>query len=221
MIYINNKHQPIQKIKKIFFILILFLGVFSNYSWAQEDQLIDKNQNVISFHITDVLYTDFLISYEHKFSDKEYGLYFPFAYNFGKEKNIYGLNSNYFTGFGINYYFTSGIPVYFFMGPEVNMGTAKLAYFDFTNNAQLTNIKSYSEDYFYSRIFYNGGFRYSPQRNTSILVKLGLGVQYADYPNVPYIFETPEGKFIKDYNYYQEKRITPVFNFSFGFGFSF
>jgi len=221
MIFINNKLLLLQTMRKALLIFILFLFTFSFSSQAQSTQSVEKNRNVISFHITDLLYTDFLLSYEHKFPEKEYGLYFPFAYNFGKGDNLYGLNSKYFTGFGLHYYFKDDIPVYFFMGPEANFGMAKVEYFDFNSNDNLTQIETYSEDFFYSRVFYNGGFRYSPQRNTSLLVKLGFGVQYADYPNIPFVFETAEGKFIKDYNYYQEKRITPVFNFSFGLGISF
>jgi hypothetical protein len=205
-----------RNILKLTGLLVFTLVTFSSSRLqAQEGSHLVANRNVLSMHISDFLYTDFLMSYEHKNPKNEYGIYFPLAYSFGKTENIFGLNSTFYTGFGIHYYFADQLPLFFYTGPEIHLGMASINYKEDLDK------ESTSEDFFYTRLFVNGGFRYSPARNSSILVKLGAGIQYADYPNVTVFSETFDGRIIKNPHYYKEKAIRTVFNFSIGFGLSF
>jgi len=205
-----------KKISKYIHLLVLTLVILVSGSlYAQEKSTLISNRNVISVHISDLLYTDLLLSYEHKSPTKDYGIYFPLAYNFGETENIFGLNSTFYTGFGIHYYFADQLPLFFYTGPELHLGMASVNYLEYSSN------QSVKEDFFYTRFLINGGFRYSPAKNSSILIKLGAGVQYADFPNVSVYTKTFDGTVVKNPYYYRDKIIHPVFNFSIGLGLSF
>ncbi len=209
------------RILTILLVSVFLTTLLSVNLLGQNYLAVKRNRNVISIHVNDFLYSDILISYEHKKRNKDYGLYFPLAYNFGSVENLAGLDNTFYTGFGIHYYFPSQEPLFFHAGPEVHMGMASVEYIDVPPNGQFENAQIGKESLFFARLLFNGGFRYSPATNMSILTKIGLGIQYADFPNIPYVSRRSDGKIVRNYEYYQNKIITPVLNFTIGVGYSF
>ncbi len=208
-------------ILKVLFGSIILTMLLYNSLLGQNTTPFQGNRNVFSIHLNDFLYSDLLLSYEHKKQGQNYGLYFPLAYNYGSVENLSGLNNTFYMGFGIHYYLPSHEPLFFHVGPEIHAGVASVEYIDVPPDEKFENAKVAKESFFFTRLFLNGGFRYSPATNMSILTKIGVGVQYADYPNVPYVSRRSDGVVIRNYNYYQNKIITPVLNFTIGIGYSF
>lgn len=181
--------------------------VFSNgdiWYYNKKIYFTQFNRNIVAFHISDLIYQDFTISYEHIFKNGKLGLKIPLSIGIIHSANYsdpYVYDNIFYSGLGLNIYTKGQQIVSYFFGPEFQFGSG-------TDMVESWNADTYLEDYKevtfnYSRFFINNGVTYTPIANFRLSVVLGLGLR--DF-------------YIKDYRIGQ---VTPIFYFTVSMGYRF
>lgn len=179
----NNPTGPDFVIKKTAVSRIIFKNG-QQKQFIEEKRIIPFNRNIISYHLFDIIYHDFTISYENILGNGKVGFKVPLALGFNFENGNngpYQYKNIVYTGLGVNVYVTGQHIASYFMGPEIQLGYGKdeIYYYDNIN---------YTEDYkepefFYGRLFINNGISVSPVPSMRITAVLGIGVRYFDLPD--------------------------------------
>ena len=159
--------------------------VFKNGEQKQfkkEKQITPYGRNIFSYHLFDIIYKDFAISYEHILKNGMVGLKVPFSVGFnndGSNNGPYQYKNLVYTGLGVNVYVTGQRIASYFMGPELQVGIGEEEYYYYDGYYD-----EYSEaEFFYGRLLINNGISLSPTPNMRITTVLGIGVRYYDVPD--------------------------------------
>ncbi|MCD4788720.1 MAG: hypothetical protein K8R37_01875 [Bacteroidales bacterium] len=138
-------------------------------------------RNIIAYHMFDVIYNDFSLSYERITKNGKLGVKIPFAIGYNTD-NLYGprdyMNIAY-TGVGFNIYPIGHHTVSYFMGPELHIGIGKSDTYNYYNYYPSRQ----TEEFLYGRLIINNGVSYNPIPNFRVATVLGLGIRYYDLPD--------------------------------------
>lgn len=148
-------------------------------SFKKEKRIVPYGRNIISFHLFDIVYQDFTVSYEHILKNGMVGFKVPLAVGFNNNEGSNGpfqYKNLAYSGLGVNVYVTGQRMASYFMGPELQFGIGEEEnyYYD-----------GFYEDYsvsqfFYGKLLINNGFSFSPIPNMRLTTVLGIGVRYFD-----------------------------------------
>ncbi|MCF8369400.1 MAG: hypothetical protein K9G76_10190 [Bacteroidales bacterium] len=138
-------------------------------------------RNILSYHMFDVLYAEFTVSYERISRNQKFGFLIPYSVGFNPSRERQEAYSpNIYSGFGFHYYPQKQKRWSFFIGPEIILGIAsrEVHYYDYHNPPSYN--KKYN--YVYAKSWLNNGFHYMPTENFCVSGVFGFGVRYFDYP---------------------------------------
>ena len=148
--------------------------------FKKEKRIVPYGRNIVSYHLFDIVYQDFTISYEHILKNGMVGLKIPLALGFNTSNDNngpYQYKNLAYTGLGVNVYVTGQHIASYFMGPEIHFGLAK----DYIYSNDYYEPYSESE-FFYGRLLINNGISICPVPNLRLTTVLGIGVRYYDVP---------------------------------------
>lgn len=151
-------------------------------NFKKEKKIVPYGRNIISYHLFDIVYHDFAISYEHILKNGMVGFKVPLSVGFNNNEGSNGpfeYKNLAYTGLGVNVYVTGQRMAAYFMGPELQFGIGEEEYYYYDD---------FYEDYsnsqfFYGKLLINNGFSFSPIPNMRLTSVLGIGVRYFDNPD--------------------------------------
>jgi hypothetical protein len=147
------------------------------FSLKRIDQL--YGQNIISYHIFDVIYQDFTIAYEFITDGGMTGIRVPLTFGFNTENDREGpfsFRNLVSTGMGFNIYLLGQRRASYFMGPELDFGLGRRFNYDYYNFEEHFD----KTDFIYGRLLINNGISISPVSNFRLSAMLGIGIRYFD-----------------------------------------
>jgi len=153
-------------------------GTIKEFVPAKQD--LSLGGQIISYHMIDILYREFTLSYEYIMKSGSMGLRFPLAIGFNNHEDRNG-PYNYtdigYTGAALNYYIPAQSKVAYFIGPELDLGIGR--YFDYVPGNPPEN-RYVPIDFIYGKLYFNNGISISPTSDFRLMVMTGLGIRYFD-----------------------------------------
>lgn len=211
----SNPDGPVYSIYKSEILMITYEnGDYEMYSNKNNEAKLAKQElaenykaNLISYHLFDVIYGDFTISYERILASGTVSINIPvgfgYAYNsdYINNRNEWVKNLIY-SGIGVNFYPTGQGKWRYFLGPNIRVGYGKQSYWD--EGWDEYGNYYYDEEYtegIYTKFFVDNGLMFTPVKNFSISAIVGVGVRY--FPQANYYNNTvmPTGNFSMNINY--------------------
>ncbi|MEZ5195476.1 MAG: hypothetical protein R2764_03485 [Bacteroidales bacterium] len=178
--------------------------------FSKEKPLTVYPRNIIAYHIFDMVYPEFTISYEHILNSGKLGLKVPFSlgYNYSDGNNgPRNYNSIWYTGVGLNVYLMGQRMASYFIGPEIHVGEGVEYYGyydeDYYGYGQHFNVQ---KRFYYTRFIINNGIAFCPIPEFRLAAVLGLGFRYYNIDS--------------EYDYSEDgMKSTAYFTFSMGYRF--
>ena len=142
----------------------------------------DYKANLFTYHVADLLFNNFTISFEHINKSGKIGFEIPLSLGYSHYANIDDLYNQFYTGLSLNFYPTGQGKWRFLTGPGMRIGMAKWDYYNYNENGYSNN---YDETTGYFKLMINNGVIFTPIDALSFSVVGSLGVRY--------VFTMPEG----------------------------
>jgi hypothetical protein len=160
----------------------------------------DFTRNLINFHIFDVVFGDFAMSYERIFGDGRVSLKVPVAfgfYGYSPYDTPFNFNNLFYTGAGINFYPTGQGVVRYFVGPNLRFGVGRSAdyYYYYDDFGNYLYDQYYETNSFYMKYMVDNGIMIMPVRNLSISAIFSVGVRFVANPSYDYDRVQPDAQF--------------------------
>lgn len=134
-------------------------------------------KNLVSFHLFDLVFTNFTFSYERILNNGRVGFNIPLSFGYGSgnsaPNNDYVVNK-FYTGLTINFYPTGQGKVRYLVGPGLRIGLGH------DNNMYNGSYDNEKPDTFYTKLLINNGVMFSPIPELSLSLIGSLGMRY--YP---------------------------------------
>jgi len=136
------------------------------------------NNNLIAYHLADLLINNFTLSYERIFNNGKMGVQIPLSIGYSGDYQELGDFRNYFyTGVNFNIYPTGQGQWRYFLGPGVRFGSGEYEnYDDYYDHGY----GYHTEDLFYLKFHINNGIIFTPVPALSLAASLSLGIRYVD-----------------------------------------
>lgn len=134
-------------------------------------------KNLVTFHLFDLVFSNFTFSYERLLNSGKVGFQIPFSFGYSSGNNTPGNDfvvSKFYSGLNVNFYPTGQGKVRYFLGPSLRLGLGH------DNNNNSGNYETENPDTFYTKLLVNNGVMFSPIPELSLSVILSLGMRY--YP---------------------------------------
>ncbi len=138
-------------------------------------------RNILSYHLFDLVFNEFTISYERLLKEGKIGIQIPLSFGYNRS-NFYSDNfrSLFYSGATLNFYPTGQGIFKYFMGPQLILGYGEeqdyVDYFDDQGN--YIGTENLTTQSFYGKFFVNNGIIFTPIKNLSISTYLSLGIRY-------------------------------------------
>lgn len=132
----------------------------------------DFKKNLITYHLFDLIFSNFTMSYERILNNGKIGLQIPLSFGYATGNNFGNdvLISQFYSGLYLNFYPTGQGKVRYLLGPGLRFGLGHENYYD--------NGNKNGDDSFYSKILINNGVVFSPIESLSLSAILSLGIRY-------------------------------------------
>lgn len=190
----NNPAGPVYTIEKKDIMLITYEN--GEYETINKQENMEKPvkpdltkdfaRNVFSYHLFDLIFGDFVFSYERILSNGQVGFKIPVAFGYDYYSNYYNFNNVFYSGIGVNFYPTGQGKWRYFMGPQVLVGLGQendwVAYFD--DNGNYLYDEQVENEGLYTKFFVDNGVMFVPVKNFSISAIASIGVRY--FPEAAY-----------------------------------
>jgi hypothetical protein len=156
----------------------------------QQDKPLTKDfaSNIMAFHLFDLVFGDFAVSYERIIAGGRAGIKIPLAFGFYGYRPYdtpFNFNNLFYSGFGMNFYPTGQGRVRYFVGPQFRFGVGRSGdYYYYEDEYGIY----YQDEYYettslYLKYLVDNGIMIMPVRNFSISAIFSLGVRFI--PNAP------------------------------------
>jgi len=136
------------------------------------------NNNLIAYHLADLIINNFTISYERIFNDGKMGLQIPISIGYsGDYQELGDFQNKFYTGLNFNIYPTGQGQWRYFLGPGIRFGAGL-----YESYSDCYNCYDYykEEDLFYFKFHINNGIMFTPVSALSLVAELSLGIRYVD-----------------------------------------
>ncbi|RLD40608.1 MAG: hypothetical protein DRI89_11625 [Bacteroidetes bacterium] len=135
----------------------------------------EYNKNLISFHLTDLIISNFTLSYERILGNGNTSIQIPVSFGYSSNNNFgdYYIYNTFYSGLNFNFYPTGQGKVRYFLGPGVRIGIGHDS--GYSNDGY---DKVESSDSFYTKLLINNGIIFSPIPELSLSAVLSLGMRY-------------------------------------------
>lgn len=136
------------------------------------------NNNLIAYHLADLLINNFTISYERIFNNGLMGIQIPLSVGYsGYYQELGDFKNIFYTGVNFNIYPTGQGQWRYFLGPGIRLGSGTYEYDTYDYNGYHNYI---NEDLFYLKFHINNGVIFTPIPALSLAASLSLGIRYVD-----------------------------------------
>ena len=135
----------------------------------------EYNRNLITFHLTDLIFSNFTFSYERILGNGNTSIQIPVSFGYSSNNNFgdYYVYNTFYSGLNFNFYPTGQGKVRYFLGPSVRFGIGHDS--GYSNDGY---DKLESSDSFYTKLLINNGIIFSPIPELSLSAVLSLGMRY-------------------------------------------
>lgn len=212
----NNPEGPVYTIAKSQILMITYEnGEFEmlvskddEAKMAKQDLSTNFAKNLLGYHLFDVVYGDFTLSYERILSSGTVGIVIPVGFGYAYNTDYYNSSNEWvknliYSGIGINFYPTGQGKWRYFLGPNVRIGYGKqsywMSYWDEYGN-YIGDEEAISEG-IYTKFYVDNGIMFTPVRNLSISSVVGVGVRYFPEAQEHYNAVLPTFHFSMNLNY--------------------
>ncbi len=145
----------------------------------------DFARNVFAYHLFDLVFGDFALSYERLLPSGKVGIKVPVAFGFDEYDNWY-FNNIFYSGVGVNFYPTGQGKWRYFMGPQFRIGYSRAT--DWVDYYDDQGHYWYSEDVYsegvYAKFLIDNGVQFTPLKNFSVSAIGSIGIRY--FPEAAY-----------------------------------
>ena len=131
----------------------------------------DFKRNLITYHLSDLIISNFTMSYERILQSGKLGIQIPVSFGYGSGDN-FGDNvliSKFYSGIYVNFYPNGQGKVRYLLGPGVRLGVG--------HDNDNSDSQNYT-DSFYGKLLVNNGVVFSPIPDLSLSLVLSLGIRY-------------------------------------------
>ncbi|MCD4745470.1 MAG: hypothetical protein K8R58_04155 [Bacteroidales bacterium] len=174
-----NPDGPVYKIKKNQVLKIVYQNNKEEIINGETNiENILYSRNILAYHLFDIIFGDFSISYERISKNGKIGFKIPVCVGYGDE-NSSVLKNTFYSGFGVNFYPTGQGKWKYFTGPNIKIGTGKEYYWDYYTYPYYYHEKYY-KNIFYFKVLIDNGLCYSPIKNFTVSAYVSIGVKYID-----------------------------------------
>ena len=141
------------------------------------------NRNIFSYHLFDLVFNDFTISYERILESGQIGLKFPLSFGYN-DNYTFELKNIFYTGIGLNFYPTGQGKWKYFMGPNLRLGYGKEDgyYYYYDEWGNYVDDEYEENETFYLKFFIDNGVMFMPVPNFSISAIGSLGIRFLPDP---------------------------------------
>ncbi|RLD45644.1 MAG: hypothetical protein DRI88_08530 [Bacteroidetes bacterium] len=142
-------------------------------SRAKDMNTYDFKKNLITYHLSDLIISNFTMSYERILQSGKLGIQIPVSFGYASGTN-FGNNvliSKFYSGVYVNFYPNGQGKVRYLLGPGIRIGVG--------HDNHNSNSQNYT-DTFYGKLLINNGVVFSPIPDLSLSAVLSLGIRY--YP---------------------------------------
>ena len=137
------------------------------------------SNNLIAYHLADLLINNFTISYERIFNNGRMGIQIPLSIGYsGDYQELGDFRNKFYTGVNFNIYPTGQGQWRYFLGPGIRFGSGEYEYYD--NCYDCSSYYYKTEDLFYFKFHINNGIMFTPVPSLSLAASLSLGIRYVD-----------------------------------------
>ena len=211
----SNIDGPVYSLSKSEILMITYEnGEYEMYSnqnntAKSNKQELSENykQNLLGYHLFDVIYGDFTFSYERILASGNVSIKVPIGFGYAYNSD-YSNNGNewvknlIYTGIGVNFYPTGQGKWRYFLGPNMRIGYGKQSYWTdmYDEYGNYISNEELSEG-IYTKFYVDNGVMFTPIKNFSISTIVGVGIRYfpeADHYNNAVM---PTGNFSININY--------------------
>ena len=145
----------------------------------------DFARNIFAYHLFDLVFGDFALSYERLLPSGTVGIKIPVAFGFDEYDN-WDFNNIFYSGVGVNFYPTGQGKWKYFMGPHLRIGYSKandwVDYYDDQGNYWYSD--EVDSEGIYTKFFVDNGVQFMPLKNFSVSAIGSIGIRY--FPEAPY-----------------------------------
>ncbi|HNS17753.1 MAG TPA: hypothetical protein PKH94_01390 [Bacteroidales bacterium] len=154
-------------------------------NYDNQELATDFALNVFAYHLFDLIFGDFALSYERLLPSGTLGIKIPVAFGFD-EYDDWNFNNIFYSGVGVNFYPTGQGKWKYFMGPQLRIGYSKATdwvdYWDDDGNYWYS-AEVISEG-IYSKFFIDNGIQFMPLKSFSVSAIGSIGIRY--FPEAPW-----------------------------------
>lgn len=189
----DNPEGPVYVIHKENVLLITYEnGTYEQFTRQvgmaeieKQELAMDFARNIFAYHLFDLIFGDFALSYERLLSSGKVGLKIPVAFGFDEYDN-WDFNNVVYSGIGVNFYPTGQGKWKYFMGPQLRVGYGRatdwMSYFDEYGNYLYD--EEVENEGMYTKFFVDNGVQFMPVKNFSVSAIGSIGIRY--FPEAPY-----------------------------------
>lgn len=138
-----------------------------------------SHNNLIAYHLADLIINNFTISYERIFNNGKMGIQIPLSIGYsGDYQELGDFQNKFYTGVNLNIYPTGQGQWRYFLGPGLRVGSGRYESYD--NCYDCYDYYHHEEDLFYFKFHINNGIMFTPVPALSLAASLSLGIRYVD-----------------------------------------
>jgi len=206
----SNPDGPVYTLSKSQIVMITYengdyemLGAQTDPAKAAKEALkTNFAKNMIGYHLFDVVYGDFTLSYERILASGTVGIKIPIGFGYAYTSDYYNSSENwvknkFYSGIGVNFYPTGQGKWRYFLGPSVRIGYGKQSYWVtyWDEYGNYIGDEEVDAEGIYTKFFVDNGVIFTPVRNLSIAAVVGVGVRYFPEASESYSTVLPTGYF--------------------------
>jgi hypothetical protein len=212
----NNLEGPVYTLAKSQITMITYQnGEYEMFTTPKDEAKVAKQElsenfarNLLGYHLFDVVYGDFTLSYERILSSGTVGIVIPLGFGYAYNSDYFNNNSNwvknlFYSGIGLNFYPTGQGKWRYFVGPNVRIGYGKQSYWEslWDEYGNYIGDQETENEGIYTKFCVDNGIIFTPVRNLSISAVVGVGVRY--FPDAGYSYDAflPTGYFSMNLHY--------------------
>jgi hypothetical protein len=137
----------------------------------------DFNKNLLTYHLADLIFNNFTLSYEHISKNGKTGFEIPISFGYGNHAQVDDMYNQFYTGLNLNFYPTGQGKWRFLTGPGLRIGVARWDY-GYYNGDNVGCYVDYDENSGYIKFMVNNGVIFTPIKALSFSIVGSIGIRY-------------------------------------------
>jgi hypothetical protein len=189
----SNLEGPVYSLAKSEIVMITYANGEHEIITPQYNAAVSNKQelstnyarNLLGYHLFDVVYGDFTLSYERILSSGTIGIKIPLGFGYAYNTDYYTNSDNFvknlvYSGIGVNFYPTGQGKWRYFLGPAVRFGYGKQSSWEsiWDEYGNYIGEEEIADEGIYTKFIVDNGIMFTPVRNLSISSIVGVGIRF-------------------------------------------